>query len=1322
MTENQVVHAPLALVGMPMFVARAAHTDTGERDYTGGHHNGGFWLPKAWQKTPAVGAEDVANLLAGLGAADALCAVTGIVLDVLDVDAHKSGWESLAELETRLGGLPPVYAVVSTPSGGVHLYIRSVGVRSRDGILPGLDLKAGDNSGRGRGFVYAPPTQKLSKTTRQLVGYVWQTNRLADVLAPASEAELERLNALKTLVNTLRGETGGEDAPVVSRISSGAELTEAERQRVADYSTALLEGWRERFAAAADWPEGETDTLGRGWERLVADVTYELARLTVTPGSGVSEADAEAMLGRIIPTPIWDAVDVAAKWRHKQGQVASGLEPVYIPPTLLHRPGETPVVLAGESVATAPEPDTSSSAKPVSLVVPTSPPELPDLPSVFDPEGVVHPRDIASAALAAAYPRHRYSVTERCWYVREDGVGVEGSGLWRWRAMGDTAHEWARHILYELETRAPAGNKEGSAREHAQHARREQMSASGSRGGIAALMRDSAPSASNGAFRTEDVDNDRRILWAGGWPWDLRCPGGRISVAPDVDLLTVHEHSCTVMPAEDVETPKWDALLAAMFPAEEMRAFAVHLLGASVTGESDRILPFLHGTRGHAKTTLLELVAELLGTYAGPVEPTLLGSGDSSSLTFARMELRGLRLAWVDEGRPESSRGFERLKALVGAQTMRGARKGKDSVVFECTHTLWVTDNKDPSLTDPALADRIRALSVSMGRRSEISAAVKAIKRDLKGWVREEGPGVLAALILAAGRYLADRSVCDNPPNVMELLNTMTRDQDTILTWIDERCVADGWTPFSTLWANYREYAERMGVTRGLVGTATQFRSRLDQLGIEGSRTSSTRLRKLTLRRDPDYNGGVPWGPAAKELDPEDAGPEGSGVGDPSGNAAGKALVLDAENILKTAVKPGGTGKTNLNAEPETVENTKLSTETQTNFTLCDAIYGDADSITHGVKFEDEKPGRLTMWDFHDAPPIFERHSCVTRASWKSQHVICEDPHLTIRDFHDAPMTADDARILRKNGERHSLEPSVTTGDSKGGDAHDAQMGLQEVRTKKANLSTEKLGINTQLLESRIDPPESVIERHLSITETLSGFSLEAENPGVASVETRHDVRPVAWACVRGSTPEVITLEAAGEMLGRIDVLTVDVENSGMPPGHEHYKLKTVQLGDSGVAVILDAGNEEAMRLAAAQLDRAPTLTAHACQADLIPIGERTGADPERWVTKMLDTMVLAPLVDPGIRPKDPRGNSLLGLKALSAHMLAEPVTAVADEKRKQLFAANKWLTNVGPDTPPERNGWLCVPIDDPVMLTYAAADILDGAALAQALLERIEL
>jgi hypothetical protein len=98
----------------------------------------------------------------------ALIAVMGCGLDLVDGDPRNGG--DLAALD---GIMPEVLGIAETPSGGEHDFVRSMGVRSRDGVLPGIDVKAGDGDGQGRGFAFIAPTVRLSKTTGERVAYRW---------------------------------------------------------------------------------------------------------------------------------------------------------------------------------------------------------------------------------------------------------------------------------------------------------------------------------------------------------------------------------------------------------------------------------------------------------------------------------------------------------------------------------------------------------------------------------------------------------------------------------------------------------------------------------------------------------------------------------------------------------------------------------------------------------------------------------------------------------------------------------------------------------------------------------------------------------------------------------------------------------------------------------------------------------------------------------------------------------------------------------------------------------------------------------------------
>lgn len=142
----------LAKHGVPLFIARP---DPGAPT--------GFQFPGDWQHTepdPAV----VDRWKPGW----ALCAVMGHVVDAIDVDLQHEG-----DLASLNGARPRSYGVARTPSGGRHHLVATLGVRSFDGLFQGIDFKAGDAEGRGRGFVFIAPTVRKSKTTGEPTPYEW---------------------------------------------------------------------------------------------------------------------------------------------------------------------------------------------------------------------------------------------------------------------------------------------------------------------------------------------------------------------------------------------------------------------------------------------------------------------------------------------------------------------------------------------------------------------------------------------------------------------------------------------------------------------------------------------------------------------------------------------------------------------------------------------------------------------------------------------------------------------------------------------------------------------------------------------------------------------------------------------------------------------------------------------------------------------------------------------------------------------------------------------------------------------------------------------
>lgn len=294
----------LAAAGIPVFVAAADPA-----------RPTGFRLPRDWQHTPP-DPRTVDTWQPGM----ALGLVTGHGLDLLDVDAHKGG-----DVTVLNGSTPRCYAAALTPSGGMHSFIASLGVRSRDNVAPGIDVKAGDHAGQGRGFAFIAPTVKPSKVTGVPQSYRWalapELSRLLAVLR--GEVADDSGRALAAMVEAARAPaaasgTGPEAVPF--------EQLSADRQAaVRAWVDQAVLGICEELRASGQWAEGQTDDRGRGWEKLQADAALRLGQLARAMWNDLDVVEAEAAFMTAAPTGGgWGHEDVVQKWHQQHLRGARG--------------------------------------------------------------------------------------------------------------------------------------------------------------------------------------------------------------------------------------------------------------------------------------------------------------------------------------------------------------------------------------------------------------------------------------------------------------------------------------------------------------------------------------------------------------------------------------------------------------------------------------------------------------------------------------------------------------------------------------------------------------------------------------------------------------------------------------------------------------------------------------------------------------------------------------------------------------------------------------------------------------------------------------
>ncbi|MGW0086510.1 DNA primase family protein [Streptomyces sp. NPDC003393] len=365
---------------------------------------------------------------------------------------------------------------------------------------------------------------------------------------------------------------------------------------------------------------------------------------------------------------------------------------------------------------------------------------------------------------------------------------VEGLGWFFWdgyrwnRTNGEKAALWAAG---EMAEDLPVTDTRGifSDNELARHKRRTLSTT-----GIQALL--AQAKASPGLSIDPDaLDGDPYTLCTPAGVVDLHT-GQLRSPDPSRDL---HSRATSVAP-QPMDTPRWRRFLSDTFGADdagvEMIDFLQLLLGHSITGDvGAQVLPFLHGEGKNGKSTLMDIVLQILGDYADAAPPGfLMDRGAFSEHSTELTELHGRRLVVCSELKPNDKFDEARVRLLTGGDRIKARRMRQDYFSFAPTHHLWLLGNHRPEVTVGGFAfwRRIRLLpftrTVPAGRR------IDNLAFEL---VRDEGAGVLQWIIEGATKYLSTRDPLDGPDQVRLATTTYATTEDHIGRFLEECCIVD---------------------------------------------------------------------------------------------------------------------------------------------------------------------------------------------------------------------------------------------------------------------------------------------------------------------------------------------------------------------------------------------------------------------------------------------------------------------------------------------------------------------------------------------------
>lgn len=333
------------------------------------------------------------------------------------------------------------------------------------------------------------------------------------------------------------------------------------------------------------------------------------------------------------------------------------------------------------------------------------------------------------------------------------------------------------------------------------------------------------------AIRPDDLDAD---------PWLFNVLNGTINLQTGdhrphdrADLLT---KVAPVRYDASAACPTFLRFLERIIPNADTRGFLQRFAGCSLTGDTrEDAMAILYGGGRNGKTTLINLLGDLLGDYAvqTPTETLMVKREGGIPNDLAR--LKGARLVAASEGNEGQRLAEGTIKQLTGRDLIPARFLNHEWFTFPPTFKVWFSTNHKPVIrgTDTAIWERLRLVPFTVrfyrmdeltGEQSRQNAAAKAagdlepyppMDLGLPAKLRTEMPGILNWALEGCRDWLANG--LGTPEEVKTATANYRDEMDTLGNWIADCCTEGPRMTASAkqLYASYVAWCEGNGERTG---------------------------------------------------------------------------------------------------------------------------------------------------------------------------------------------------------------------------------------------------------------------------------------------------------------------------------------------------------------------------------------------------------------------------------------------------------------------------------------------------------------------------
>jgi putative DNA primase/helicase len=320
-------------------------------------------------------------------------------------------------------------------------------------------------------------------------------------------------------------------------------------------------------------------------------------------------------------------------------------------------------------------------------------------------------------------------------------------------------------------------------------------------------------------------------------PWLLNTKNGVIDLRSG--KLLPHDPKylitkiCKAAIDPNCKTPLWDGLLSKITEGNEfLSRYIQKAIGYALSGDiSEQAIFILYGNGSNGKSTLLNVIGNLLGEYAQntPAETFMQKKNEGVNNDVAR--LKGARFVTAIEVEEGKRLAESLVKSMTGGDKLTTRFLYGEFFDYEPQFKVFLACNHKPNIRDNtnSIWRRIKLLP--------FTATISEHERDKKLPLKiqaTELPGILAWAV--QGCLAWQNEGLGMPDTVQKATEEYRSEMDTFGAFLEEACVIENGVKVSnsTVRGRYKEWCEENG---DFALGQKAFRGKLQERGIEGRRS-----------------------------------------------------------------------------------------------------------------------------------------------------------------------------------------------------------------------------------------------------------------------------------------------------------------------------------------------------------------------------------------------------------------------------------------------------------------------------------------------------